>query len=619
MNSCKKKLITLFSCLFSLIYLYCARFGIFAPEINRGIYVGFTYILVLLIYPAGKKNNVKKLIGLDMILIFLTILCIGYFILEYPDMAYRAGFVTKTDMVMGIFMIIISLEISRRVSGPILPGIAVFFLIYAYFGNFFMGMLAHKSFSIARIIGFMYTSLDGIFGQVVAIFSTYIFPFILFGTFLEKSGAATFFIDFPNALTGKRIGGPAKVSVLSSGLMGSISGSGVANVVTTGTFTIPLMKKIGYRPHVAAAIETAASAGGQVMPPIMGAGVFLMTEFVGVPYWDIVKVSFFPAFLYFLSVYIMVDLEARKTNIKPVPDEELPVLVHVIRKGWMFVLPLIFVILLLIKGYSPTLSAFYGSVTTFLVSLIRKDTRMNVKDVVDTLAEAAKKSLIPGSTVGSIGMIIGIVYLTGLGLKLSDIILSISDGFLPLTIILVAVAAYILGMGLTVTSSYVVLAILAAPALTSSGLSPIAAHLIIFWVCQMANITPPVCLAAFAGAGIAGADPMRTGWNALKYGKALYIIPFLMAYTQILALGLTVYSFLIYAFFSAGMLFSCFTLQGFALKKCSWAERFLCLILAILFFYPSTMAKIIACIAASLFIAYQVHAHDGVRKTYIGR
>lgn len=516
---------------FTFYYLYTAKFGIHSPEANRGLYVGLTYVLVLLLYPAYRGAPRDRIPWYDVLLALAALGITGYLIYFWPEIVSRAGMPNLPDLILGGVAILLTLEVARRAMGKFMTILGILFIVYSFAGPYLPGLLAHKGYSLTRFLGFQYTSFNGIYGVVAQIFATYVFLFLIFGTFLEKSGAARFFIELPYALAGRLRGGPAKVAVIVSGLMGSISGSAVANVLTTGTFTIPLMKRTGYKPHVAAAIETAASTGGQIMPPLMGAGAFLIAEFTGMTYWDVVRVSFIPAILYYFSVYMMVDLEAAKEGLKGLAKKELPDPWEILKGGWFYFVPVALIIYLLMAGYTPAAAGFWATVSTVALGLVNPRHRFTLADAWQAASEAAVRSLPVGAAVGVIGIIIGVTQLTGLGLKFSDIVVSLSGGYLILALILVTLASYVLGMGLTVTSSYIILAILAAPALSELGVPLLAAHLIIFWVSQDANLTPPVCLAAFAAAGIADSDPMKTGWTSWKFGRGLYIPPLLMAYT----------------------------------------------------------------------------------------
>src|SRR6056297_606361 len=522
---------------FSFFYFISARSGLFSPEVLRGTFIGGVAFLITT--ESYFLKNYKKSI-LDIILSVLAVVSALYFILEFPNIGRRAGLPNNFDIFFGIITVILSLEVTRRKIGYPLFFIGLGFFLYNFTGSIFPGVLSHSGFSIARTMGFLYTSLYGIYGRVTQIFSTYVFMFILFGSFMKITGAGEFFVELPYLLTYKTKGAAAKSAVIASGLMGSISGSAVANVMTTGTFTIPLIKKSGYKAHEAAAIETAASTGGQLVPPIMGAGAFVMAELTGIPYSRIITVSIIPALLYFFSLIIIVHFEGNKIKDNRIKMEDEVIknkIKNLLRKGWFYFIPLIFLFVFLFLGYSPVYSAFWAILINLSASFIFARKKVSLQTVLNGFEEATENILYVGSAVGTIGIIIGTVYLTGLGLKFSGLILSLSFGYLPLMIILIALASYVLGMGLTVTSSYIILAVLAAPALTKSGVSLIGAHMIIFWLSQDANITPPVCLAAYSAAGIAKADPMKTGWTSLRYAKVIYIVPFLIAYTPILLEG----------------------------------------------------------------------------------
>lgn len=608
------KFVALVAALFTLFYLYQGAIGVISPEANRGVYVGITAFLSVLLFPATKKSPSNRITVFDGILATLAVVTTAYFIVMYPQMANRIGFVTTPDLVMGIISILLALETVRRVTGNTLAVIAAVFLLYAYFGNYFPGMLAHKGFSIARITSFTFSSLYGLFGSVAAIFASFVFLFIAFGTFLEASGAGKFFIDFPYSFLGRARGGPAKVAVLASGFMGSINGSATANVVTTGTFTIPLMKKVGYKSHMAGAIETVASTGGMLMPPIMGAGAFVMAEFTGIPYWDIVKVSFIPAILYYFYLYLMVDFQALNLGLKGLDKSELPDPMKVLKSGWHYIIPIVVIVYMLIAGYSPPMAAVIAIVLSVAASWVNKETRMYPKDIYNALVKSAVTSLTVGATVGSIGIIIGVVYLTGLGLKFSDILLSLSGGYLFLAIILIAISSYVLGMGITATTSYVILAVLAAPALQELGVPILAAHLIIFWASLIANVNPPVCLAAFAAAAIAKAEPMKTGWTSLIFAQPLYIMPFTFAYAPaILLIGdptdiaRTVLSVTIGVTLAA-----CF-FQSWMLRKLMLFERVLVAIAAGFLLHAGAFTDYIGFVLAAAIFVFQLLT----RKKYV--
>ncbi len=409
-----------------------------------------------------------------------------------------------------------------------LPIITSVFLIYAYVGPYIPGELAHRGFTVKRIIDHVFMSGEGLWGVPLRVSATFVFLFVLFGAFLEKSGAQRFFIDFPLAAVGHRIGGPGKVSVIASALFGSISGSTIANTVSTGTFTIPLMKKAGFKPHVAGGIEPAASIAGMFMPPIMGAGGFIMAELTGTPYSRIMLIAIFPAIMYVFSVFMMVHFEAKIHNIRGEKSEHSAM--EILKSEWYFTLPLVIITILMLIGYSAGFAAIAGIASCVVVSMFNKETRMGPKELLEAAREGAESSLKIGATVGVIGIIIAVLTFSGLILTFADIVIQLAAGKLWLTIFFVALASLILGMGVPVTAAYLITAVVAVPALTHLGVNEIAAHMIVYWLSQDSNITPPVCIAAFAGATIAEANMWRTAFASFKFAKFLYLGPFLFGY-----------------------------------------------------------------------------------------
>ncbi|UCH75303.1 MAG: TRAP transporter fused permease subunit [Rhodospirillales bacterium] len=524
---------------FSLFYLYTSGFGLVSSESNRGLYLLFTSVLVFLIFPAWRGAPKHRPSIVDFVLIAATIACIGYWMDQYvPYAMFRVSDPNHWDLAMGAIAIVVILETSRRVLGPAIPIIAILFLGQLYFGPYLPGKLSHDGMSVERILEKTFSTQDAMFGVVTATFATFVFPFMIFGAFLERSGAGTFFMELATALTGRWRGGPAKIATLSSALFGSISGSSVANVVASGAFTIPMMKRIGFRPHHAGAIEAIASTGGQIMPPIMGAGVFILATLTQRDYLGIALMNVIPAVLFFGFILLMVDLEAMRTGLKGLPDDEIPRVRDVLRRGWFFFIPLIVVVTLLFMGYSANYGAFYGTVSTVVLSWLRKDTRMGPRDIFDGLVAGAHNNTSAGAAIGSLGIIIGGVVLAGLGLKFSAVLVEFAGGQLFFTVVLVTIISIIIGMGSSTTGSYIILAVVAAPALIHLGVDEVAAHLVVFYAACLSNVTPPVCVSAFAGAAIAGADPMKTGFAALKFGATLVLIPFSFVYVpELLLMG----------------------------------------------------------------------------------
>lgn len=516
---------------FSLFYLYTSGFGLVSTQSNRGVYLMLTSVLVFLLYPANRRSPGDRPSAVDLLLVGLTVLSVGYWIHQYVDYAiFRVSSPSRYDLIMGAFAIALMLETSRRVLGPVITVLAILFLLQLYLGRYLPGKLAHPGMSVERILEFTYSTQEALFGVVTATFATFVFPFMIFGAFLERSGAGAFFMDLGTAVAGKWRGGPAKVAVMTSALFGSISGSSVANVVTTGSFTIPLMKRTGFKPHHAGAIEAIASTGGQFMPPVMGAGVFILATLTETSYLHIALVNVIPAFLFFLFLLSMVDLEAVGLGLKGLPESEIPSVRKVLSEGWHFFLPLVTVIGLLFWGYSAEFCAFWGTVAAAVLSWRRKETRMGANAIAQALAGGAASNTSAGAAIGTLGIIIGGIVLAGLGLKFSAVLIDFSGGSLFLALILVTLVSIVIGMGSSTTGSYIILSVVAAPALIQLGVPTVAAHLAVFYAACLSNITPPVCVSAFAGAAIAGAPPMRTGFAALKFGATLMLMPFTFVY-----------------------------------------------------------------------------------------
>ena len=513
-----------------LFYSYSAVLAPAATQYHRGIYIIITYILVFLLYKS--KTTIGRIV--DYVLILLSIGTIGYWILNFEAINYRMGAETDLDKAVAVVGVLIGVELARRVVGIIFVIIGAVMLLYGVYGEYAPELISHAGDTFPELCTSIFYKSDGVFGIMANVLATYIILFVIFGAFLEKSGAQRFFIDFPLAAVGHKIGGPGKVSVIASGLFGSISGSAIANTVSTGSFTIPMMKKAGFRPHVAGGIEPAASIGGMFMPPIMGAGGFIMAELTGVPYSEIMLVAIFPALMYFFSVFVMVHYEAKRHNIVGEKSEKSAM--EILKREWFYVLPLVVITIFMLMGYSPGYSAILGIVTCIVVSWFRKETRIGPRRFLEASRAGAEASLKIGATVGVIGIIIGVLTYSGLVLTFADIVIELADGKLWLTILLIALASLILGMGVPVTAAYLITAVVAVPALTELGVNPIAAHMIVYWLSQDSNITPPVCIAAFAGATIAKANMWKTAFTSFKFAKFLYLAPFIFGYVPAFSL-----------------------------------------------------------------------------------
>lgn len=558
-----------------LFYIYSAGFGSANEQFHLGFYLLLTFSLIGIFYRCRKSSPASRPSLIDFGLIAFSIFTIGYWIVEYLNLVNRAGNYSQLDIFVGAVAIVISFEVSRRTVGWALPIIAIIGILYALFGRYMPDVIAHRGFPLRRIIEYCFFSQAGVFGIMANVMATYVILFIFFGAFLEKSGVGQFFISLPMALAGRSTGGAAKVSVMTSGFFGSVAGSAIANTVATGTFTIPLMKRTGFRPHIAGAVEASASVGGQFLPPVMGAGAFLMAERTGLPYSQIALLSILPAILYFLSVWVMVHVEAKKQGIEPIPEEEIPKFGDLLKSGWYYLLPLLTLIGMLVAGYTAYKAAFFAILATIGVSYFRPETRLTPKRIWAAMVTGARNSLAIGGAVGTIGIIVAVIDLTGLGRIFPDLVLSVAGDSKVIAIMLLAAASLVLGMGIPVTAAYLITSELAVPILTTPemGLSVIAAHLIIFWLSQDSNITPPVALGAYAGAAIARADPWKTGWACFKFSKLLYVMPLLFAYTHILFTdGTTVEYVLSVASAVVGTVIFSIVTMGYFVRKTHWYE-----------------------------------------------
>jgi TRAP transporter 4TM/12TM fusion protein len=521
------KIVSVVAILFSCFQLYTSIAGILPAQLQRSIHLAFVFVLVYLMYPASKKMNKDKFGWLDICLAVLGAGVALYLTFNFQSLLLRAGDQTTLDIIIGGIAILLVLEGARRVVGLPIAIIATVFLAYGVLGPYLPGFLNHRGYSIARIVSHMYYTTEGILGIPLGVAATFIFLFILLGSFLEKTGIGQFFIDLANSVAGFAAGGPAKVAVLTSALEGTVSGSSVANTVGSGSFTIPLMKSLGYKPEFAAAVEAAASTGGQIMPPIMGAAAFLMAEFIGIPYAQIAKAAVIPALLYFMGIWISVHLEAKKLGMKGMSKEELPKLSKVmLERGYLF-LPLVGIVYFLVEGATPVKAALYGLGLAVATSYIRKSTRLTFKNILEALEQGAKNALGVSVACACAGIIVGTITLTGLGLKLGNGLVSLSGGNLILTLIFTMITSLILGMGAPTTANYVITSTIAAPALVMLDVPVLAAHMFTFYFGIIADITPPVALAAFAGSAIAKSNPLKTGIQASKLAIAAFIIPYI--------------------------------------------------------------------------------------------
>ena len=535
------KLVVYYLCLAFTLYHLAYASGIRALQMvnikHHAIHVGLILVLGFALYPAFKKSSRKKIAWYDWILIALAAAMPVYVFIRYPTFI-STGFQGETiDIVMGTILIVLVLICSRRLSGWALPILSVIFLLYALFGRSFPGIFQHRGYSWHRIVTYLTTDIYGIYGTSIKVAATYIVLFIIFGEVMNKCGMGQFFNDIANALAGHTKGGPAKVAVLASGFLGSINGSAVANVVTTGTFTIPLMKKTGYSKEFAGSVEATASVGGQLLPPIMGAAAFVMAETLGVKYGAIIKAAVIPALIYYLGIIIQVQMRATKDNLNGLPKDQMPKIKEVMKERGHLLIPIVFLLYMLIfSGVTVIRGAFWTIVVTIVVAQLRPVSRMSLRDICDAFVSAAKSTVSVAMACACVGIIVGVCGMTGFALNVAHAIISIGRQSLMLTLLFTMVTCMILGMGLPSIPSYLITATIAAPALVELGQPEIAAHMFCFYFAMFANLTPPVALASFAAAGLSGGSPMKTGWQSVRLALAGFIVPFMFVYNPQLLL-----------------------------------------------------------------------------------
>lgn len=588
------KVISALAITFSVFQLYTAIFGVLDAQLQRAVHLGFAMALSFLLYPTRKSWSRTKLHPLDLVLAVLSAASPAYICICYQQLAMRSGIVTPVDLIMGVMGLLLVIEATRRVVGIPMVVVVLVFLAYAFAGPYMPGVMAHRGLTVQQLIGHLYYTTEGIFGIPLGVSSTFIFLFILFGAYLESTGLGKFFIDLANAVAGWASGGPAKVAVLSSAFMGTVSGSSVANVAGTGSFTIPMMKKLGYRKEFAGAVEAASSTGGQLMPPVMGAAAFLMAEFVGAPYIEIVEAAVVPAMLYFAGLWLGVHLEAKRTNLKGVPRDQLPKAWLIFKERGHLALPLIVIVYLLVSGYTPMRAALVAIVLSILASSLRKSTRMKPIEIVNGLESGARNVLGVVIACAAAGIIIGVVTKTGVGLKLASGLLALSGGMLLPTMFFTMITSLILGMGVPTTANYVITSTIAAPALIQMDVPVLAAHMFVFYFGIIADVTPPVALAAYAASGISGGKPLLTGVNASKLAIAAFIIPYIFVLSPELLMINATPTGILWAVATAiiGMVGLSSAMIGYLYYYSTWYERIILFASGLLMIIPGIVTDV---------------------------
>lgn len=580
----------------SLIHCWMNTIGVLMSIKMNAIHLGTLMAVTYLIYPAFSSSPRKRPSYFDWGFAALSILTAAYMILTYDRLLETNMTPLRLDLAVAVMIIVLLTEASRRSIGLPLTILSLCFLAYTRLGPHFPGLFAHRGFNWERILLRMVFTDEGIYGTTLSVSASYVFMFILFGSFLAATRTSEFFNDLAMALACKYRGGPAKVSVIASALMGTISGSAQANVATTGAFTIPLMKKIGYPDYFAGAVEASASTGGILMPPIMGASAFIMSSFLGIPYVTIMLAGFGPAILYFLGIMFMVDLQAKKQGMKGVPAAEIPSLRKTMKERGHMLLPLAFIMYMLVAGYTPLFSAMAGLIAIIVISSLKKTTRMNLSDFISALDDGAKSSAPVAVSCAIVGFIVGAVGMTGLGQVIAMNIMTFSGGMLWLAMVLCMIASIVLGMGLPSTACYIVVATIAAPAMQSMGVPPLAAHFFAFYYGTMSGVVPPVALTSFTAAGLSGGKPTKVALMGLALASSGLILPFFFVYNPVLlGINFSWGSFLLtMGLAGLGIFALSVSFMGMWRSRLPVWERVLFLVVGILLVNPQQMGNLLA-------------------------
>lgn len=613
------------SLIMALFHLYSGGIQLFPATQQRAIHLGLAFALVFLLTPVFKKKDDEEgeeqkgiSLWINIILASLSLVVGAYMTVRYLDLPLELSSPSTFTLIIGVLVILLTLEVSRRMLGLALPIIAIVFLVYAFIGDKLPLMIQHSGYSFERIVTQIGLTNQGVFGIPLGVSASYIVLFVIFGSMLERSGAGGMFMDLAMAAVGRYRGGAAKVSVVGSALFGSISGSQVANVVTTGVLTIPLMKRGGYKSEYAGAVEAVASTGGMVLPPVMGAVAFLMADFLQVSYAQVALAALIPAILYFVAIFIMVDLRAGKDGLQAaeVADEDKIDMKQLLIKRGHLMIPLVFLVyLLMVVQMTATTAAFWAIISVPIVCLFRKETRMSFREIARALQEGIKLSLMVVAACSSAGIVIGIIDMTGMGLRFSSVLLDLSGGNLLLLCILTMIASIIMGMGLPPVASYLVLAILAAPAMVEMGVPALAAHLFIFYYGTLSAITPPVALAAYAAAGISRTSPMKVSLVACRLALVAFIVPFMFVYAPGLILQGSVSSIILTTVTALiGVYAIAISMEGYFTSIVNILNRFLFFAGAILLIIPGWIPAVIGLTIVALMLLYEWKLKFSLKK-----
>ena len=616
-------LISAVAILMAAYHMYTAYFGTPPTLIHRSLHVSMVLFLVFMLYPPMRRARSHRWRVADAVFAFASIAPTIYMWMNYEDLVLQAGRFTASDIIIATVLTALVLEAARRVTGAALPILAILFILFGLFGRDMPGLLRHRGYDWDTLAYQFFATTEGIFGTAIGVSASYIILFILFGAFLAKSGMSQMFNDLALAIAGRGRGGPAKVATIASGFMGSINGSAIANVVSTGAFTIPLMKKIGYTRNFAGAVESSSSVGGQILPPIMGAAAFIMAETIGVPYTTVALAAIVPALLYYISLIVQIHLRATRLGLKGISKDNLPAVLDVLKERGHLMLPLIFLLyMLFFSGRTILYSALLTILVTIAVAMLRKATRMSLREIFEALEEGTRSALGVAVACASVGVIVGVVTISGFGVTLASAIVQLSGGNLFWTLFFTMIACLVLGMGLPSIPAYIITATMAAPALTTLGVEPLVAHLFVFYFGLFANITPPVALAAFAAAGVSGGKPMATGGAAFKLASAGFVIPYIFVFNPDLLLrgvdfltGVTVVSTAVVA-----ILLLSVALEGHFMEPVAWYLRPVLAVGAILLLTTSLTYDLIGLALVLVVLAVQMfkaHRHNNLRLAAI--
>ncbi|MBP2257756.1 TRAP transporter permease [Virgibacillus alimentarius] len=590
---------------------------------QNSIFLMLALFLAFLLYSPSKEKANSHFSLTDLSLAILSAIFVGYILFGYTSIhVERLSQAVTIDYIFAAVAVILLLEGTRRALGLFIPMLILSAMLYAIIGPYLSGMFGHAGFSMERLLYRIYMTTEGIFGMTLSIAATYIVIFIIFGAFLSVSGASKLFNDLALAVAGRYRGGPAQVSVLTSSLTGSLSGSAVANVATTGTFTIPLMKSVGFKSRFAGAVEATASTGGMMMPPIMGAAAFIMAGFLGLPYPVIVLAAIMPTFLYYSSLIFAINIESRKQGLEGISKESIPQVFNVLKERGLLLLPLLIVIGLLLAGFTPLFSGFIGILSVIIASWLTRDpaTRVTPKKILKALHEGAKGSVQVTMACASVGIMIAVVSMTGIGEAIATNILSISNGHLFVALLLVMVTCIVLSMGLPSTALYIVVAVTVAPALIEMGVNDVAAHFFVFWFGALSSITPPVALASYTASGLAKSDAMKTSWSALRLALPGFVIPFMITFNPTIVIQGSNVNFIsiLFALLTTTCIIFALTVEfsQFFLKPLTWWEQVLFLFSAVLLMFSNYIFLITGFVLIGVTIAIHLYQYQLSKRPY---